>query len=409
MRLQPVFAIVTLVVALAGCVQTNAPAPQRHTASVVRKSPGAFLAAGATPSAATRDACPFANDHECDEPDIGTGACPMRTDYSDCRFLREGEADACQWARDGECDEPRFGTGACVMGSDRTDCGNVAYLRFRDDSCEFSFNDVCDEPGRGTGLCPRRTDRADCVGRRRPRTISDHFFGRDDRMRVDTTEYPWSIIGRLQMRSGVSCTAALIGKDALLTAAHCIASMGGIDARGEFITASGTPGGPRRARVIAFFVDPAFDYRRLISTTEIHNLDWALLRITPGLGETLGHAGVRDLVAAPVDGGAANAALYQAGYSWDTGDRLAGSLRCNIVRYFEDGTFAHNCDTTHGDSGSPLMMRDGDRYYVAGVASNFRSNPKGAILYVAVGAAAFERYVPDFLARRIGRGVSSSK
>jgi protease YdgD len=407
MRSQLIIALSALALALS-CIQ---PAPSQAQASGASlfKVPSGFIRAAAKPiSSAGRDSCQWANDHECDEPDIGTGACAMRTDHSDCRFLREGETDACQWARDGECDEPRFGTGACVMGSDRSDCGNVARLRFRDDSCEFSFNGVCDEPGRGAGRCQPRTDRSDCVGRERPRTINDHFFGRDDRVRVNAAEYPWSLVGRLHMRSGAWCTAALIGDDALITAAHCIANENGIDAHGEFVTASGAPGGPFFAQVTAFFLDPAFDYRRFVSTNEIDDLDWALLRISPGLGERLGHAGVRNAIAG-TGTDTTTAELYQAGYSWDTGERLAGNLRCHVVQVFSDRTFAHNCDTTHGDSGSPLMIRDGDRYYVAGVDSNFRPNPKGSFLYVAVSAASFERYVPDFLARRIGRGVSSRK
>ena len=59
------------------------------------------------------DSFRWANDGECDDPDIGTGACTQGTDHSDCRRIREGrEDDSCRWARDRECDEPRFGTGA---------------------------------------------------------------------------------------------------------------------------------------------------------------------------------------------------------------------------------------------------------------------------------------------------------
>ena len=71
------------------------------------------------PRSASNDSCRYAHDNECDEPDIGTGACGRGSDYSDCRYLREGERDSCQWARDGECDEPNFGSGACPQGSDR--------------------------------------------------------------------------------------------------------------------------------------------------------------------------------------------------------------------------------------------------------------------------------------------------
>src|SRR5262245_41123051 len=101
-----------------GCV-TAATFAGPHAASVLtetRSYPHQLVAAqkaGAKPGAGAvrgNDSCQYANDHECDEPDIGTGACPMNTDYSDCVHLRTGEDDSCRWAHDGECDEPNFGS-----------------------------------------------------------------------------------------------------------------------------------------------------------------------------------------------------------------------------------------------------------------------------------------------------------
>src|SRR5688572_14907850 len=37
------------------------------------------------------DSCQWAHDNECDDPDIGTGACRQGTDYSDCRAIRAGD------------------------------------------------------------------------------------------------------------------------------------------------------------------------------------------------------------------------------------------------------------------------------------------------------------------------------
>src|SRR5688572_7920355 len=124
----------------------------------VRAKPGADAAVG-------NDSCRWANDHECDDPDIGTGACTQGTDYSDCRAMRAGDDDSCQWARDGECDEPNFGTGACTQATDRTDCGAIAWMRNQNDSCTTSFNGVCEEQARGRGSCAPRTDRSDCHSR----------------------------------------------------------------------------------------------------------------------------------------------------------------------------------------------------------------------------------------------------
>lgn len=350
------------------------------------------------------DSCRWANDMECDDPGIGTGACTQGTDYSDCRYIREGEADACRWANDGECDEPGFGTGACVQGSDLTDCGAVSHLRFRTDACQTAFNGICEEPEVGNGRCAARTDRRDCFGAERPLTINDHFFGRDDRVFMDQSAFPWSLIGELTMETGESCTATLIGVDILVTAAHCIHSDAGVNARGRFVTAVGRAGGPYEASVTHYYVDPGFDYQRFSSGDEIDGLDWALLRIDRPLGRTLGYAGVRNLTGQGA--AAARAAqLFQAGYSWDTGEHLSGNIGCHIVTVNRDNTFAHECDTTRGDSGSPFLVRNGDLYQVVGVDSNFRSNPGGSFLYIAASAAGFQPHVADFATGRIGRRV----
>lgn len=353
------------------------------------------------------DSCRWANDRECDEPGLGTGACTAGTDYSDCRFLREGEADACRWANDGECDEPGFGTGACVQGSDLTDCGAVSHLRFRNDSCRTAFNGVCEEPEIGNGRCAARTDRRDCFGPERPLTINDHFFGRDDRVFMDRTAFPWSVVGQLTLETGESCTATLIGEDILVTAAHCIHNEDGVDARGRFVTAVGRAGGPYEARITHYYVDRGFDYARFSSTDDIDGLDWALLRIDRPLGRTLGYAGVRNLTGQGL--AAARAAeLLQAGYSWDTGEHLSGNIGCHIVAVNRDNTFAHECDTTRGDSGSPFLVRNGERYQVVGVDSNFRSNPAGPFIYIAASAEGFQPYVADFATGRIGRRVGDA-
>jgi protease YdgD len=347
----------------------------------------------------SNDSCRWANDNECDDPDIGTGACSLGTDVSDCRALRQGENDSCRWARDGECDEPGFGTGACVQGTDRTDCGAIAWMRNQSDRCDTAFNGVCEEPGQGrTGTCEPRTDRADCHSRNRPLTINDHFFGRDDRVLVPVAEAPWRFMGVLRMSAGESCTATLISSNVIVTAAHCIHSQSGLNATSAFTTADGR----HTANATAYLIDPRFNYQRFNSGDDIDGTDWALLRLDQELGDRVGHAGVRNLTG---EGRATALAtdLQQAGYSWDTGDNLSGNLRCRMVVVHPDNTFAHECDTTRGDSGSAFVVRNArGGYDVVGTDSNFRSNPGGPFIYIAVSSAAWAARAPDFIAGRTG-------
>lgn len=350
------------------------------------------------------DSCRHANDLECDEPEIGTGACAAGTDTSDCRAVRAGGDDSCQWANDGECDEPRIGTGACTQGTDRTDCTGVIWLRNRTDTCATAFNGTCDEPGIGTGTCAADTDRSDCHGRARPMTIDDHFFGHDDRVLVNVAEAPWRFMGRLQMATGERCSATLIAPNVIATAAHCVYNSWGVNAAARFITASGE----HSANVVAYLISPRFSYQRFSAGIEIDGLDWALLRLDRRLGDRVGFAQVRDITSDAQTALAAD--LMQAGYSWDTGENLSGNESCRVVRVYPDHAFAHECDTTRGDSGSGFLVRNGDGFDLVGVDSRFRLNPNGGpLLYVAVGAGSFARSVPDFAAGRTGHRVLAPK
>ena len=348
------------------------------------------------------DSCRWANDFECDEPGFGTGACESGTDYSDCwRIMQGREDDSCQWANDGECDEPGFGTGACTQGTDLTDCGDVTHLRFQNDQCDTAFNGICEAPQAGGGACEARTDRADCFTRDRPMTINDHFFGRDDRILMDTGAFPWSVVGYVDFDEGGTCTATLIGPDILITAAHCIADGRRINAEGEFKTGEALPGGHRTARVIDYLVDEDWDNERFSDTDDIDGADWALLRIDRPLGDELGHVGVLDSTELSRRA-ARQERLWQAGYSWDTGDNLSGNEDCRIVEFNRDNTMAHNCDTTRGDSGSPFLIRRGEEWLVVATDSNFRSNPDGPFTYIAALSGRWADLVEPFTAGDIG-------
>jgi protease YdgD len=372
--------------------QFQKPAPQRPD--------------GARPAGFSGDdSCRHASDGECDEPGIGTGACAAGTDYSDCWRIATGqEDDSCRWANDGECDEPGFGTGACTQGTDLTDCGDVTHLRFRNDSCEHAFDGVCDEPGIGTGRCPERTDRADCGGRHRPLTINDHFFGNDDRVRMDTSQFPWSVVGTTSADRGGGCTATLVASDVIVTAAHCIHSDGQLHAGGVYTTGFDLPGGPRTARIIDHLIDEEWDSERFSQTDEIDGTDWALLRIDTPLGDELGFVGVIDIVADRGTRETQNARIWQAGYSWDTGQNLSGNEDCRILIAYPDDTISHDCDTTRGDSGSPFMIYENGEWQIVATDSNFRSNPDGPFIYIASRANRWAHLLDDFAAGRIGAG-----
>jgi len=323
------------------------------------------------------DSCRWANDLECDDARFGgTGACPDGTDASDCRAMAIGGDNTCRWANDGECDEPGIGTGLCVSGTDTNDCRAVAFLRNRTNNCELAFNGVCDEPSIGTGLCRANTDTADCVGRMRPREARDHYFGHDDRVLVDVTQMPWRAVGLLQLSDG-ACTGVLIGPRLVATAAHCL--MGEHGARIKALSfRAGAFGAEEqgRAGIASYVISP--DYTPQDAPPHGGNGDdWALLTLDRDLGLEVGF--VPPMVLDKDDHLAIREERFlvsQAGYSWDTGNWLSGHMDCRVITAYRDGSLIHTCDTTRGDSGSPIMhLRNGEWRFLAVDSQFFAPQP----------------------------------
>jgi protease YdgD len=220
---------------------------------------------------------------------------------------------------------------------------------------------------------------------------------------VNPQQAPWRFMGRFTNANGEQCSATLIARDVIITAAHCIHTDNGITTGGSFRPEAGG----QEAQATAYLIDRRFNYRLFNTTDQIDGLDWALIRLNQPLGDRLGFAGVRNITGQGTRT-AAGFELLQAGYSWDTGETLSANIDCNIVETFTDGTFAHECDTTRGDSGSGFIIRNGNGFDLIGVDSNFRSNPNGPFIYIAVSAMSFQPQVADFVAGRTGTAFGAS-
>ena len=375
--------------------------------------PGGGGAAGGPPqsiAAIGTDSCQWARDMECDDERFGgTGACPAGTDASDCRALAQGGDNTCQWAYDGECDEPRIGTGVCVSGTDLADCQAAAYLRNRDNSCTTAFNGVCEERDRGgNGACAPRTDTVDCYGRELPLGIRDHHFGRDDRILVDSSAFPWRAIGTVEVGGSDVCTGALVAPDVVLTAAHCFFSPAGRQATSFTAGVDGNLSAGT-ARAIQTFVNPRYNPSATPPMGGGNGEDWAFIRLDRPLGGQLGYFEIASPTAAELQAATRGAGflLNQGGYSWDTGNHMSGNIGCRLTNVFPDGSVFHECDTTQGDSGSPIFINQGGgRYAVLAVDSQFFRVPgEVRTRYLAVDSRSWGQALRQFIQ---GGGFSGS-
>jgi protease YdgD len=215
-------------------------------------------------------------------------------------------------------------------------------------------------------------------------------------------------IGRLEwvLADGASipwCTATLVGKDFLLTNAHCLERPIEIDVatgnvtKAEFTNLSTYQNISDRLIFKPNLIDgrsqsllspptqdqvtvDSFEYGTENYREDSIN-DWALLKISQPLGETYGYLGwrVQDFSNEQVRT-AFDSQIVLPGYSGDypteglqeslgeVMNTAAVHVGCSILGLWETGTFAHQCDTTSGASGSPLLaFFDDENYYIIGL------------------------------------------
>jgi len=216
------------------------------------------------------------------------------------------------------------------------------------------------------------------------------IVGRDDRVVLDPTVWPWHALGRINQGTGAHCTGTLVAPDAVLTAAHCVFHARTNRAlrphelhfvagyrRGDYLA---------HARARAVEVAPGYRYRAMPNLTEVAE-DWAIIRLEHPL--TIRPIPVRTLPAGVDEG-----RLSRAGYSQDRAHLLSLHAGCSLRGVLAGGrVLVTDCDSTRGDSGSPLLLFRDHQVWLVGIAAAVvdRGGQEGG---VAVHAAAFADRLP---------------
>ncbi|WP_088889081.1 trypsin-like serine peptidase [Leptolyngbya ohadii] len=205
----------------------------------------------------------------------------------------------------------------------------------------------------------------------------------DDRLPVISRSYPWSAIGRVEFQDengdGYICTGTLVKPDIVLTNAHCAVNP---DTGRLFQNIRFAPNlidgrlKDEDDRANAIDLLAGTDFRD--SNEPPHPDDWAFLQLDKPLGEKYGTIGWQAL---PLPVLINNPEQFiMVGYSGDfpasnPGATASAHEGCSILGSVNDSVLRHNCDTTGGSSGGPILALIDDQYTIVAVNSSEWADP----------------------------------
>lgn len=242
------------------------------------------------------------------------------------------------------------------------------------------------------------------------------FFGKDDRTAVTNgSQWPWQAIGQVETASGNLCTATLISPRLALTAGHCVlAPPGKIDRAVALRFISHDGHWKYQVTSLETLVDARLgkklkpDGDGWIVPPAAAAYDYALIRLTnkkplPIKPLPLWDGTANELTQALKQVGRK---ITQAGYPLDHLDTLYSHEDCLITGWAQQGVLSHQCDTLPGDSGSPLLLKNGEKWSLIAIQS---SAPAAKDRYLADNRALAVTAIKDRLKTLATKTAKTSK
>lgn len=201
------------------------------------------------------------------------------------------------------------------------------------------------------------------------------IIGDDDRNIVEeTTRVPYRYIGRIETRFENSSTynigtGFLVGKSAVLTAAHCVYSKSKTITTITFIPGKNGTSNPY-GKFTATKIHVPQKYKDALAAddgTNAAKYDYALIELGSPIGSSLGYFALGGYNTVFNTETLVGTKVTVAGYPGQSGDKLYRH-KSNILSFNAEGYMMYyDIDTTGGQSGSPVIKYDNGNYYVVGI------------------------------------------